>query len=113
MNEELRKTLDRLFEDGANAYVRHGAVGGYAKFSEKKEDDVNTAFRLITQHTEVAVQEAYLNGVQWYAYELWRSYGNKPVTEARLKEMLDYTGEKLRQLQSHTNKRKGQDDAKV
>lgn len=60
---------------------------------------INDLEQLILAREEIS----YLKGVQWYAYELWRSYGNKPVTDVRLKKMLDVTEQKLRVLQSLPN----------
>lgn len=41
---------------------------------------------------------AHLKGVQWYAYELWRSFGNEPITDIRLKNMLDTIEKRLAHL---------------
>lgn len=42
-NERLDDVLRTLFEDGANAYYRHGGLGSLGDYEKKKNNDVAEA----------------------------------------------------------------------
>jgi hypothetical protein len=80
----------------------HIARGDYKPGSKayKKHHD-NARLEAATRIMQLGEQElkiARLKGIQWYAYELWRSYGNVPITDERLKKMLDKAEQELREL---------------
>lgn len=45
--EGLEQVLNRLFEDGADAYHRYGGLGQYTEFDDKKKKDVEYAIKEI------------------------------------------------------------------
>ena len=42
-NERLDEILRTLFEDGTNAYFRHGGLGSFSDYENKKNNDVAEA----------------------------------------------------------------------